>query len=540
MRKIVRFAGIAVVLLLLAAAGLALLLDINQFRPMLEYSLSTSLGRDVKAGNLRLALFSGGVSAADVTIADDPAFGKSPFLRAKSFKLAVELQPLLFSKKLNVTGLTIDEPEIVLLQSDSGDWNFSTLGAKPAQNPPPAAAEPPGKAGLDLLVKLVRINGGRVSIGNDDSGSKPLILEKMNIELRDYSPTSVFPFTLAAEVAGGGSLQLTGKAGPIHPTDASLTPVEASLRVARLDLERSGMSGATGMAGLITVDGSGASDGAGLRIQGQLTGEQLKLARNGSPAQRPVVFDFAVEHDMKKRSGRLSRGDIRIGAAPARLTGSYSQNRDSMSVNMTLTGPAMPVPELAGLLPAFGIVLPSGSSLQGGTASAKLASTGPIGQLVTTGALSLNDTRLTGFDLGGKLSAAARLAGIQAGRDTEIQTLSAKVRVASGGTRAEELLLIAPAIGELTGAGTVSANHELDFKMRAKVRTSGKVMAALGQSGDTAVPFLVGGTAAEPVFRPDLKEMASQKIKGLKEGGIGKKAGNLLNGLFGRNKRKDR
>ncbi|HTM48009.1 MAG TPA: AsmA family protein [Bryobacteraceae bacterium] len=540
MRKIVRFAGIAVVLLLLAAAGLALLLDINQFRPMLEYSLSTSLGRDVKAGNLRLALFSGGVSAADVTIADDPAFGKSPFLRAKSFKLAVELQPLLFSKKLNVTGLTIDEPEIVLLQSDSGDWNFSTLGAKPAQNPPPAAAEPPGKAGLDLLVKLVRINGGRVSIGNDDSGSKPLILEKMNIELRDYSPTSVFPFTLAAEVSGGGSLQLTGRAGPIHPADASLTPVEASLRIHRLDLERSGMSGATGMAGLITVDGSGASDGAGLRIQGQLTGEQLKLARNGSPAQRPVVFDFAVEHDMKKRSGRLSRGDIRIGAAPARLTGSYSQNRDSMSVNMTLTGPAMPVPELAGLLPAFGIVLPSGSSLQGGTASAKLASTGPIGQLVTTGALSLNDTRLTGFDLGGKLSAAARLAGIQAGRDTEIQTLSAKVRVASGGTRAEELLLIAPAIGELTGAGTVSANHELDFKMRAKVRTSGKVMAALGQSGDTAVPFLVGGTAAEPVFRPDLKEMASQKIKGLKEGGIGKKAGNLLNGLFGRNKRKDR
>src|SRR4051794_32948473 len=182
MRRILRAAGIGIVFVLLAVTGLAFLLDLNQFRPMLEYSLSTSLGRDVKAGNLRLAIFSGGVSAADLSIADDPAFSKSPFLRARSLKLAVELAPLIFSKKLNVTGLTIDEPEIVLLQSDSGEWNFSSLGAKPQQNPSPAAAAPASKAGLDMLVKLVKINGGRVSLGNDNSASKPLVIENVNIE----------------------------------------------------------------------------------------------------------------------------------------------------------------------------------------------------------------------------------------------------------------------------------------------------------------------------------------------------------------------
>src|SRR5213079_2152298 len=128
--------------------SLPFLVNINQFRPMLEYSLSSALGREVSVGNLKLALLSGRVGADDLSIADDPAFSRTPFLRAKSLKVNVEIAPLVFSSKLNVTGLTIDEPEIVLLQSDSGDWNFSSLGAKaPVITTPAAAPSPPTKAG---------------------------------------------------------------------------------------------------------------------------------------------------------------------------------------------------------------------------------------------------------------------------------------------------------------------------------------------------------------------------------------------------------
>jgi hypothetical protein len=73
--------------------------------------------------------------------------------------------------------------------------------------------------------------------------------------------------------------------------------------------------------------------------------------------------------------------------------------------------------------------------------------------------------------------------------------------------------------------------------MRATLHTSGGVMAAIGQKGDTSVPFLVGGTSSNPIFRPDMKEMTSEKIKSLKEGSIGKKASGLLDGLFGRKKK---
>ena len=48
----------------------------------------------------------------------------------------MELEPLIFSKKINVTGIEIQEPEIDLVQSDAGIWNFASLGAKSPANPP--------------------------------------------------------------------------------------------------------------------------------------------------------------------------------------------------------------------------------------------------------------------------------------------------------------------------------------------------------------------------------------------------------------------
>jgi AsmA protein len=188
--------------------------------------------------------------------------------------------------------------------------------------------------------------------------------------------------------------------------------------------------------------------------------------------------------------------------------------------------------------------LPAGSSLQGGTASAKLASAGPLDRLVTTGFLGLENTRLAGFNLGSKMSAIEKFAGIKGGPDTDFQTLQANVRVASEGTALDDIRVVAPAIGELAGAGTVSAAKALDFKMRATLHTSGGVMAVLGQKGDTSIPFFIAGTASDPVFRPDVKAVAAEKakalateqVKTLGEGAVGKAAGGLIDSLFGKKK----
>ena len=128
-------------------------------------SLSNALGREVKLGNLKLSLLSGEVTADDLSVSDDPHFGKPAFVQAKSLKVGVELLPCIFSRKLNVKEITLDQPEILLwCRRPRGDWNFSSLGGRKAQSAaPPSAA--PDKASLNLSVQLVRITNGRVTLG---------------------------------------------------------------------------------------------------------------------------------------------------------------------------------------------------------------------------------------------------------------------------------------------------------------------------------------------------------------------------------------
>ena len=536
MKRIVRILAILVAILVLALICVPFLIDANQFRPMLESDLTAALGRPVKVGNLKLSILSGSVGADDLSIADDPAFSQAPFVAAKSLKLGVDVHALVFSRTLHVTGLAIDAPAVTLLQSPAGAWNFSSLGARSTAKSAPATPAAPAGANLDLSVNLVKITGGRFSLGKTHTSAKPLVLDKVTVELRDFSPAAAFPFSFSASLGGGGTLQLDGRAGPINSGDTARTPVEMKLKAAGVNLAAPGMLDVPGLAGIASLDGSGSSDGRTVRIQGHLQAERLKLAKDGTPARRPVAFDFVLAHDVEKRSGTISRGDIRIGSAPASLTGAYAQHGESTSVNLILAGPKMPVSELVEMLPPLGVVLPAGSSLQGGTAFAKLSSEGPLDRLVTTGSLGLENTRLAGFNLGSKMAAIETFAGIKGGPDTDLQTVQANVRVAPDGTAANDIRIVAPAIGELTGSGTVSPAKALDFKMRATLHTSGGVMAALGQKGDTSVPFSIAGTASDPVFRPDMKAVVNEQVKRVGEDAVGKAAGGLLQGLFGKKK----
>ena len=116
MNKTLKIVAIVVGVLILIIIAIPFFIDANSFRPRLESELTQVLGRQVKVGNLSLSLFSGSVGADDISIADDPAFSKSPFVQAKSLKVGVELIPLILSKTLNVTNLTLNQPEISLVR----------------------------------------------------------------------------------------------------------------------------------------------------------------------------------------------------------------------------------------------------------------------------------------------------------------------------------------------------------------------------------------------------------------------------------------
>ncbi len=525
MKRILKILAIIVGVLIVIVIAVPFFIDANTFRPKLESELTGALGREVKVGNLTLALLSGAVSADNISIADDPEFSKSPFVQAKSLKVGVELMPLIFSKALNVTELTLNQPEIALVKSENGQkWNFSSLGGKNTAAPEKKKSEP--QTNPNLTVAKLNVKDGRLTVSR--AGEKPHVYDKVNIVITDFSFASPFPFSVTADLPAGGTLKLDGKAGPIDDNNAALTPLQAKVSVQRLNLAESGfIDPASGISGIADLNETLTSDGREAKTNGTLKATELRVVQKGSPAGKPVDLTYAVVHNLAKEEGRLTQGDVAMGKAVAHLTGTYDAHGKVTVVNMKLDGQGMPVDDLEAMLPALGVVLPPKATLKGGDLNTTLDIVGPVDKLVTTGTVRLENSALANFDLGSKLSSIAALAGKQTGNDTTIKNFSSDVKVAPEGTQASNINLTVPSIGVLTGAGVVSPTNELAFKMNAAVSGLG-------------IPFAIQGTTADPKFVPDVKGMATGLLQGVLKGQGNNQQNPLsgLSGLFGKKKPK--
>jgi hypothetical protein len=121
---------------------------------------------------------------------------------------------------------------------------------------------------------------------------------------------------------------------------------------------------------------------------------------------------------------------------------------------------------------------------------------------------------------------AAKLAGIRMGPNTDFEYISVDAHANPQGIDLQNISVVAPDLGEISGAGTISPANLLDFKMRAKLKGSG-VLSPLASN----VPFSIQGPAADPKFIPDMKGLAGEKLKTLTAApaDVGKAAGGILN-----------
>ena len=536
--RAVKIAGIVFAVVVVILIALPLLINVNSFRPKIESELTTAMGRQVTLGELSLSILKGSVGVNDVSIADDPAFSKSPFITAKSLKVGVELLPLIFSKQLNVTGIVLDEPQIMLLKSNSGTWNFSSLGGASAKQSPEPAKSGASQA---LSIAKLEIKDGKLTVGKANSTAKPQVYDKLNVEMTDFSSTSQFPFKLTVNLPGGGNANVSGKAGPINPQDAAKTPFDATMKVKDMDIAASGfVDPASGIGGLVDFDGSVNSNGSQAKAAGTLSCEKLKLSPKGSPAPKAVTVKYAVDTDLERQAGTITQGDIAIGKAAARLTGGFQTQGETQILNLKLSAPDMSVDELEAMLPALGVVLPSGSKLKGGTLSADLAISGPLDKLVIAGPVRMSNTKLAGFDMGSKLGALSAFSGkAPSNPDTTIQNGSLNARIAPEMTSADTINVTIPSLGVVTGAGTISPAGALDFRMTADLQTARSEARAekAGRGGEKGgVSFKIQGTTSNPTFVPDVGSMAGNAAKGAIQKSVSEKTG--LGGILGKKKPK--
>jgi AsmA protein len=552
MKRLLVISGIIVGVLLLVIIAAPLFINVDSFRPDLEKKLSAALNRQVHIGKLDASLLSGGASASDITIADDPAFNKGPFLKAASVKVGVQLMPLIFSKQLKVTSLTIEKPDITLLKNAAGKWNYSTLGATAQKTTP----EPSGKA-PDVSVDKFEIAGGTVRVGHSGghSAGKESVYQNVNLVAHNISATSAMPFTLSADMPGGGTLNLEGQAGPLNPTDAAKSPLDAKITLKHADLAATGfVDPSSGVGGILDFDGQLKSDGHKLHSEGKAKAADLRVVKGGQPAKQPVSLDYKSDYALDSDTGTIN-ANLHTGNSLTNASGTLSAKGEDTLANLKIVGKNMAVNDVTGLLPAFGVVLPSGASLQGGNINMDLNATGPLDRLVINGPLKIEGTHLSGYNLGSKLGAIAAFTGNKSGTDTLIQTFSSALRVAPEGIKADNIVLDVPSLGIVTGNGVIAGDNSLDFKMLVKLSGTannllGSLTGASASAQSKGLPFLITGKTSNPVFRPaiggavagDLQNSLLQAVqgnKGNKADGQQQKPNlqDALGGLLGKKKK---
>lgn len=551
MKRLLVISGIVVGVLLLVIIVVPLFINVDRFRPDLEEKLSAALNRQVHIGKLDASILSGGASASDITIADDPSFNKGPFLKASSVKVGVQLMPLIFSRRLKVTSLTVQKPDITLLKNAAGKWNYSTVGATAQKTAP----EPSGKSAPDISVDKFEIAGGTVRVGHSSghAAGKESVYQNVNLVAHNISAQSAMPFTLSAGMPGGGALNLEGQAGPLNPSDSAKSPLDAKITLKHADLGATGfVDSSSGVGGILDFDGQVKSDGHKLHSEGNAKAADLRVIKGGQPAKQPIALDYKSDYALDSDTGTIN-ANLHTGNSLTNASGTLSAKGEDTLANLKIVGKNMAVNDVTGLLPAFGVVLPAGASLQGGNINMDLNATGPLDRLVITGPLNITGTRLSGYNLGSKLGAIAAFTGSKGSTDTLIQTFSSALRVAPEGIKADNIVLDVPSLGTVTGNGVIAGDNSLDFKMNVKLSgTANNLLGSLTGGAASAqskgLPFLIQGKTSNPVFRPalggavagNLQESLLQAVQGKGSKTDGQQKPDLkdaLGGLLGKKKK---
>ncbi|HEY2466382.1 MAG TPA: AsmA family protein [Terracidiphilus sp.] len=483
----VAIGAVVVGMFLLAIFIVPFFVNADTFRPTVESQLSGALGRNVTLGKLSFSLFEGSLVAEDIAIADDPTFSSVPFIQAKKLDVGVEILPFLFHRNVRITKLNIDTPSIQLIQHTSGKWNFSSIGGSSAPSP---GAQQPGSV-PNLSVGELKISDGVATVSSIPVTAKPFEYSAVNITVKQFSFDKSAPFDLSAKLPAGGTLKLTGNAGPISQKDTTQTPFHATLTLRDFDVVAAGLiDPSKGISMQNDVDAELTSDGTNVSSNGKIQASRLQLAPKGSPTRSPVEIDYTISDNLNTRQGTVSDLAVHTGSVAVHVNGTFQFTPQAVDLKLHLSAPNLPVDQLEQLLPVVGIRLPSGSSLQGGTLTAEIAITGPATATTMSGPVELDNTKLAGFDLGSKIQGLNPFGGTSSG--TQIQVLKATLNSSPESTRITEIYGNLPQIGTATGEGTVAPSGALDFNLNAKLNSSNAV-GAIANNAVNAVSGIVGG-----------------------------------------------
>lgn len=280
-------AAVAVVVLAVVAAlaAVPLLVDTPRAQALIASSASQALGRPVKFTGVAVRIFPlPAIELRGLEVAEDPAFGPTPFLRLETGHLELRLRPLL-KGRVEFGDLVLRRPVITLIQNPDGRWNFASLGAAHDTRAPSRGGRGGGSgpaAAGGALVSRVKIDKGRLTYE----------VRSTRDALSTYR-VDEFDLTLTG---GGTALQFEG--------DARVRPGDLEVKVTD---GRVGLNGARAL--------GEAPVAARLAIAGKDVAEIVAAAAGPSPAlSGPIKGTLAVSGTVAspRASGEVEMASLKV------------------------------------------------------------------------------------------------------------------------------------------------------------------------------------------------------------------------------------
>ena len=353
-------------LLLGAFFALPWLVNADSFRPLLKAELEKSLKRPVELGKLKLSVFPLAIEASDVSIGEDPAFGKDrPFAKAEKLAVRVDLFGLL-KQQVNIESLRITNPLVELIRDRQGHWNTDSLTSSDGSS-------------STLKLAELRIDHGRVAVRTPTQPRAEY--QNIDVLLRDYAAGSKSPLTVTAHMPGtkSGSLGFEGTiagselAGEVTIKGCSLPALEAAL-----GRPNSKSEGRLSGKAKISSAAKAWSAAGNLDLQSKTHGN--------------VTATFKA--DAKNDLVRIEQLNAKLGQLHLNLSGTVEGDQLALKLNAA----DAPITELAKLASGFGIAFAPGMDVQG-SLGADLAIGGTTASPVFTGQVRAKKLQMRGGEL---------------------------------------------------------------------------------------------------------------------------------------------
>lgn len=164
--------SIPVVLLVVGAIALKLYFTDDRLKSLLIPQLESATGRTVNVSDVSLSVFpSIGVDIRGLTIANKPGFSEKPMVSLERMLADVKLRPL-FSKRLEISSLLLEKPQILLETDEHGMTNYGDKEKVP-QATGVSSDESGSPSNLAaILFSDLRITNGSIELTDRQDDSK--------------------------------------------------------------------------------------------------------------------------------------------------------------------------------------------------------------------------------------------------------------------------------------------------------------------------------------------------------------------------------